>query len=76
MRCLQLADPPITGRIAEILQDSMNSDAFIVLDIYHTSSERHHVFGMPVLARRFGEKSMRVVTAKARHFYATSPLLH
>ncbi|KAF9526609.1 hypothetical protein CPB83DRAFT_937649 [Crepidotus variabilis] len=56
---------PITGRIVEILQDTTKCHRYIVLDVYHIAAARHNFFGMPILARRFDEKTTILVGSES-----------
>lgn len=46
------AGKSVTGRILEILAESGGKRAVVVLDTFQILSNRHEVFGMPMLARR------------------------
>ncbi|KAH9920950.1 uncharacterized protein B0H18DRAFT_1213221 [Fomitopsis serialis] len=61
---------PITGRIAGIFARGMPNaeEAIAVLDVYHVSSQRHDVYGMPVLIRRQGEAQSVIVLVKNLKF--------
>ena len=54
---------PLAGRIIEILQDTESRRALVILDTFHVAATRHETFGMPVLLRRFNEKSLVIVPA-------------
>jgi len=58
--------PPVTGKIIEIIQDSLEQHSFVVIDTFHVAATRHEVFGMLVLMRRQNECTTVVVTAKVR----------
>ncbi|KAJ7854678.1 hypothetical protein B0H14DRAFT_3085480 [Mycena olivaceomarginata] len=66
-----ICDELITGRINNILED-INGLAIIVLDKFQVSTERHEIFGMPVLTRRQSERTLIIVpTANIRFQYNT-----
>ncbi|EDR03329.1 uncharacterized protein LACBIDRAFT_307447 [Laccaria bicolor S238N-H82] len=54
----------VTGRIVEILQDSVKAEAFVIIDIFYIAATRDEIFGMPMLLRRFGESGMLMVTSQ------------
>ncbi len=60
----------ITGRIVEILANSTGKRALIILDMFHVLSERHKIFGMPMLARRNEETTYVVIPATVRLYWA------
>lgn len=52
----------VTGRIVEILANSKGDRAVVVLDTFQVVlSARHHIFGMPMLARRHDETTYIVI---------------
>lgn len=58
-------DKSITGQIVEILcQETDQSSVIVLLDLFETLSERHAIFGMPVLTRPFGEQRIVAVAGK------------
>ena len=57
------AEPPITGRIMDILQDTSGKTSLIVLDVFQVAAVRHEMFGMPILKRRLNEKQILVILA-------------
>ena len=60
----------ITGRIVEILANSTGKRALVILDIFHVLSERHEIFGMPMLARRNEETTYVAIPATVRLYWA------
>ncbi len=56
----------VTGRIVEILANSTGKRALVILDLFHVLSERHGIFGMPMLARRNEETTYVVIPATVR----------
>ncbi|KAF8164710.1 hypothetical protein B0H34DRAFT_670737 [Crassisporium funariophilum] len=56
-------EPPITGKILEILQDEDTAMAFVVFDVFQVSAVRHKYFGMPVLSRRLDKPTLLVIPA-------------
>ena len=70
---------PLAGRIIKILQDSASKRSLVILDTFQVAATRHKTFGMPVLLRRFNEKSLIIVPATASqtnlHFLPQSYIL-
>ncbi|KJA16967.1 hypothetical protein HYPSUDRAFT_112369, partial [Hypholoma sublateritium FD-334 SS-4] len=58
----------VTGRIVEILADSTEKCAIIILDLFVVLGSRHATFGMPMLARRQNEKTYAVIPSTMVHF--------
>lgn len=54
------AGQSVTGRVLEILAESGGKRAVVVLDVFQILSNRHPLFGMPMLARR-NEEAVYVV---------------
>jgi len=59
------SQPPITGQIIEILQDTTARRSLVVLDTFQVAANRHDIFGMPVLLRPLNEKRLIIVPATA-----------
>ncbi|KJA24001.1 hypothetical protein HYPSUDRAFT_1078326 [Hypholoma sublateritium FD-334 SS-4] len=60
-----LKDESVTGRIIEILADSAEEHAVVILDLFVVLGSRHTMFGMPMLARRQNEKTYAVIPSTA-----------
>lgn len=78
-----VSDQTITGQILEILCDTVDKSITVVLlDLFELVSERHSIFGMPVLARAFGERKIVALSGLVSHnffkhlrtFFLTSSL--
>jgi len=61
------AEPPITGRIIDILQDTGGKTSLVILDVFQVAAVRHEIFGMPILKRRLNEKTVLVISATVRN---------
>ena len=59
----------VTGRIIEILSDSTEKKAIIILDLFVVLGSRHEIFGMPMLARRQNEKTYAVIPSTVSIYY-------
>lgn len=46
---LQSSNPPITGRILDILKDSAGPSMFVIINVFQLAATRHKIFGMPIL---------------------------
>ncbi|KAF7768435.1 hypothetical protein Agabi119p4_7678 [Agaricus bisporus var. burnettii] len=56
------ANQIITGRIIEIIcQESNQSLNIVLIDLFEILSERHPIFGMPMLSQPFGEQRTAAV---------------
>lgn len=77
-RYFQRSEPPITGRILEILQDANSVRSFVLLDQFQVRSTRHEFFGVPVLGRRLNETTLLIVQSKVRDLssFILTPCTH
>jgi hypothetical protein len=67
LTCTQANEPPVTGRILEILQASASPElSFVVIDVFSVAVTRHELFGMPMHMRRLDEITVLVVKANVR----------
>lgn len=57
----------MTGRIIEILANDTQTSAVVVVDIFQVTAERHEIFDMPVLVRRYSERESQIICAKVSH---------
>ena len=58
-----MTEPPITGCIIDILQDTSGKTSLIILDVFQVVAVRHEIFGMLILKRRLNEKTILAVPA-------------
>ena len=65
-RPVQDTNKSVHGRVVEILATSETDDdlAIAVIDVFNLKAARHHIFGMPVLARSLGQPTQVIVPAK------------
>ncbi|EDR02424.1 uncharacterized protein LACBIDRAFT_332286 [Laccaria bicolor S238N-H82] len=58
-----LSDPPVTGRILDILQDTSGKSSLVILDLLQVAADRHEVFGMPILKCRLAGRRVLIISA-------------
>ena len=57
----------ITGRIVEILTNTLENRVIVVIDVFQVLSSRHHIFGMPMLARHNDEITYIAIFSTVRN---------